>query len=730
MRVLLVNYHKTGAALVLELMRLLHDYHAGITPGHVAQAFRQRCATRLPSELTACRADVVRWSSPELVCSANLTCYTSVVHLLRDPARWAISAYDFHRKSPPTEEWVTKSQDLCAPSQAQLYAESLLGDDGLAAARRACAALVNGAAGGVFSGLLGGGSRRSLYDLLHTLPERDGIRLMALFGVLGGDRLPPDSFGGGDLVRMAANARRLRAGGRRVFNLWMDDVLERPSTTLSSLAGFFAAAAAAADSHMGLNASDLGASLTDGHARLFAARKGDARARERDHITTTDPFAPDVIARKARLEGHLMGDPAVAAVLKAVRSTFACAHTTSVEPGWCTPPPANHSALNRVVRPMPVRGAAAVAHFAGVEAAGVLPHTVGYALNSCRSRACPHPYGHALGRALALLTTHGADRLHRMSALSLCGASFQLGCFHGAVEGSVLRRLVESEEARGRPVALDYARAVDGSPQPPHARARLAEAAGGRLHDEYASICAEAGMAGIAYGECVHALGHAAFMLSSDDLGGAERACRDFAAAGGAASGSRLYYCAQGAYMEAFYGGVSRGADFCRRAAAPGPCFAYWWPSARVPNVRPAARDGKLKALDYCAGGATADGGGAAFLGCVYGAAASSSHGLTPRSPACDAAPLVRALGDWIDAAKAHAAARGAAWANSAAAERLESVVVDGFVRRGGKYFPGCQREMCASLPRALAPVCGAVVSEGMYPGPVARTPEFGVYVS
>ena len=182
--------------------------------------------------------------------------------------------------------------------------------------------------------------------------------------------------------------------------------------------------------------------------------------------------------------------------------------------------------------------------------------------------------------------------------------------------------------------------------------------------------------------------------------------------------------------MEAFYGGMSRGADFCRRAAAPGPCFAYWWPSARVPNVRPAARDGKLKALDYCAGGATADGGGAAFLGCVYGAAASSSHGLTPRSPACDAAPLVRALGDWIDAAKAHAAARGAAWANSAAAERLESVVVDGFVRRGGKYFPGCQREMCASLPRALAPVCGAVVSEGMYPGPVARTPEFGVYVN
>ena len=66
----------------------------------------------------------------------------------------------------------------------------------------------------------------------------------------------------------------------------------------------------------------------------------------------------------------------------------------------------------------------------------------------------------------------------------------------------------------------------------------------------------------------------------------------------------------------------------------------------------------------------------------------------------------------------------------TAAAERLESVVVDGFVRRGGKYFPGCQREMCASLPRALAPVCGAVVSEGMYPGPVARTPEFGVYVN
>ena len=196
--------------------------------------------------------------------------YTSVVHLLRDPARWAISAYDFHRKSPPTEEWVTKSQDLCAPSQAQLYAESLLGDDGLAAARKACAALVNGAAGGVFSGLLGGGSRRSLYDLLQTLPERDGIRLMALFGVLGGDRLPPDSFGGGDLVRMAANARRLRAGGRRVFNLWMDDVLERPSTTAASRERSSAAEAAAARAPT---------TRARRHHRPGAARSGGSRAR-------------------------------------------------------------------------------------------------------------------------------------------------------------------------------------------------------------------------------------------------------------------------------------------------------------------------------------------------------------------------------------------------------------------------------------------------------------------
>ena len=163
-----------------------------------------------------------------------------------------------------------KVQDLCAPSHAQLYAESLLGDAGLAAARSACEALTRQT------------PRRSLYELLHTLPERDGIVLMALFCVLGGDRLPPDSFGGGDLVRMAANARRLRRGGRRVFNLWMDDVLERPSSTLYSLAGFFAAAAAAGDggglmptawSSPGLNASALGAFLTAEHAKGFAARR-------------------------------------------------------------------------------------------------------------------------------------------------------------------------------------------------------------------------------------------------------------------------------------------------------------------------------------------------------------------------------------------------------------------------------------------------------------------------
>ena len=409
-----------------------------------------------------------------------------------------------------------------------------------------------------------------------------------------------------------------------------------------------------------------------------------------------------------------MGEPAVAAVLKAVRSTFACAHTTSVEPGWCTPPPANHSALNRVVRPMPVRGAAAVAHFADVEAAGVLPHAVGYALNSCRSRACPHPYGHALGRALALLTTHGADRLHRLSALSLCGASFQLGCFHGAVEGSVLRRLVESEEARGRPVAPTTRAPRRGAAAA--ARARAPGGGGGRPSCGSARAFARRRMAGSPT--------ESAYRSATPPSCWARRRRRRAGVPRRRPPAAAPRIPPTTARRERtwrLYGGVSRGADFCRRAAAPGPCFAYWWPSARVPNVRPAARrqaqgarllrrrhDGRrrrrrLSRMRVRRRRLVVARPRAALARVRRGAAcARSATGSTPPRPT----------------------PRRAAWANSAAAERLESSWSTASC--GAAANTSRLPAKCARRCRALAPVCGAVVARGCTPAPSRGRPSLG----
>ena len=111
------------------------------------------------------------------------------------------------------------------------------------------------------------------------------------------------------------------------------------------------------------------------------------------------------------------------------------------------------------------------------------------------------------------------------------------------------------------------------------------------------------------------------------------------------------------------------------------------------------------------------------------GAASASSHPLTPRSPECDENTLVGAMRDWLQAAQGHVKARGGAWP-AAARGRLELALVDGFVRRGAKYFPGCQRALCAAVPRAAAAGCRAAISEGMYPGPAARTPAFWWYLN
>ena len=103
-------------------------------------------------------------------------------------------------------------------------------------------------------------------------------------------------------------------------------------------------------------------------------------------------------------------------------------------------------------------GTLATAVLPRLEREGDLARVLDASLRACRQRrSCPHVYGHNLGRALALLTAHGADPAHELSAIALCGKNFQLGCFHGAVQGSVLRAAVG---AAAPPPPLDVRRGL------------------------------------------------------------------------------------------------------------------------------------------------------------------------------------------------------------------------------------------------------------------------------
>ena len=539
MGVLFVNYHKTGAALVLELMHLLQNKF-NLSTYHMAPQYRQHCTTTPIAQLEACRANIVRWSAPELVCShgAIPACYQAVVHYVRDPASWAISAYDFHRQTPTPETWAMQRLDVCSRSHTGLYTAAGLGFSpaALAAADAACAALSD--------------TTRSLHAQLQSLSEFDGLRLMTFFGIFGGATLPPASFGGGDLVRMAVNALIFRddhsgvaaigdlvrkaanalfhrrpnpgqgaisgdAQSRAVLNIWADDVISKPEAAMRELATFLVGAYPRAAKSGGgpstsapsqqpfatLDAATLASYLTDAHVSRYKA----LQQVDSNHITSSS--APSAIARKLNLSRALSDDLVIGPLIRRLRHVFACAATTAPEPASCraslgpttTPPlseagprvglssatpsaaPATPSATALASAalaslPLPaaassasmggecsagsgqrrrpalceferltgsiagrVGGSIAVRTMGGLDAEGSLPQLMASLLRGCTDHYCAHSHGHALGRALSMLTAQGNDLDSSLSAIALCGTSFQLGCFHGAVQGIVMR---------------------------------------------------------------------------------------------------------------------------------------------------------------------------------------------------------------------------------------------------------------------------------------------------
>ena len=511
---------------------------------------------------------------------------------------------------------------------------------------------------------------------------------MALFGVLGGDQLPPDSFGDGGLVRMAANARRLRAGGHRVFNLWMDDVLERPSTTLShSLAS---SRRPAADSHMGLNASDLGASLTDGHARLFAARKGDARARER--TTSRRPIRLRPADRaKGSPRGPFDGRPRRRRRLESRRSV--CVRARHVEASWCTPP-RNHSALNqwcdrcRCAAP-PVAlcwrrgGGRAATH------RRLCAQLVPLARVPAPMRPRAPPRAPCSRRGAAASTPVGARCVAPPSARLLPRRCRGLGPPSvGGERGGARPAGGARLRSRRRRVAAAAARARapgGGGGRPSSRRVREHLRGGGAGGNRLRRVRARAGPRRL----------HAELRRPRRRRAGVPRL--------GGRRRRRQRIPPLLLRAGSVHGGLLRRREPWRRLLPPrrraGSVLRVLVAECARAQRAPAARDGKLKALDYCAGGATADGGGAAFSDATAPPPRRRTASRRARPRATRRRSCARSATGLTPPRPRRRARRRVG--KSAAAERLESVVVDGFVRRGGKYFPGCQREMCASLPRA-----------------------------
>ena len=194
--------------------------------------------------------------------------------------------------------------------------------------------------------------------------------------------------------------------------------------------------------------------------------------------------------------------------------------------------------------------------------------------------------------------------------------------------------------------------------------------------------------------------------------------------------------------MEALLGTLPAARDqtnltsWCAESLAPGPCFAYWWGIAKQRHLwlEHAARgpEGQREALTFCATFQRSHG-RAAHLGCLYGAAATSTYALLPRSPSCKADGLVRVLGQWLNLTRV--AGEDGATGDSRASEDLgkdgravQVALIDGFVRRGAKYFPSCQPALCAAVPPHARGLCEAVVSGGMYPR--ERVPSFRMYMN
>ena len=173
----------------------------------------------------SCNSSIVIWTAPTLACvppGVVPSCF-DVLHFVRDPATWAVSAYDYHRQIPtPERGLIERVRPMCLEPPAYFRFRH----DYSRTAVRACHQIFD--------------ANHSLYHHLLTLPEYDGVKIMALRNILSESGGVEDA--GGDLLRMVSNALILsQHPTRRIHNVWMDELKARPEAVLSALLDFVGA---------------------------------------------------------------------------------------------------------------------------------------------------------------------------------------------------------------------------------------------------------------------------------------------------------------------------------------------------------------------------------------------------------------------------------------------------------------------------------------------------------
>ena len=177
-QIVFLSYHKTGWELTNTLINAIRPKRLLSLHADYSRSKGDTWRTCLCDNFTCDGEDrrAHKWHAVDLAPRPTplpAACF-AVVHMVRDPARWAISFYDFHRQQPPPEGWIHNHIPDCRGVTTHGENARAVGIDGtlLDAAVEACTSLVD--------------AQASYFDHLRTYDgdEANGLRSMALLHLL------------------------------------------------------------------------------------------------------------------------------------------------------------------------------------------------------------------------------------------------------------------------------------------------------------------------------------------------------------------------------------------------------------------------------------------------------------------------------------------------------------------------------------------------------------------